>query len=127
MNLDYNLKYKIKKWFYKKYNNTDIPTLLTYKMQICNNFHLTDKQLFDLDNYLKAIRQDIRKIFLSIQNIEEVYSKYNENKNLSDNDRETVAIYIEYIITKYWIWLWFIQEVNTKRMGKNLLLMKFII
>lgn len=92
---------KIIKWFYEKYNNTDIPTLLTYKMQMCNNFSLTDKQLFDLDNYLKAIRQDIRKIFLSVQNIEEVYSKYNEIKNLSDNDRETVAIYIEYVITKY--------------------------
>lgn len=89
------------KWFYEKYSNIDIPTLLTYKMQMCNNFKLTDKQLFDLDNYLKAIRQDIRKIFLSIQNIETVYSTYEGKNNLADNDRESVAIYIEYIITKY--------------------------
>lgn len=92
---------EIIKWFYEKYKNKDIPALLTYKMQLCNKFNLTDKQLSDLDNYLKAIRQDIRKIFLSIQNIEAAYSAYDGNTNLSENDRESVAIYIEYIITKY--------------------------
>jgi len=91
------------KWFYDKYNETDIPTSLTYKMQLCNQFALSGEQLNEMDNYLKAIRQDLRKIFLSIQNINQIYSFYEnrKNENLLDNERETAAIYIEYIITKY--------------------------
>lgn len=91
------------KWFYAKCCETDIPTLLTYKMQLCAQFNLSQKQLSDLDNYLKAIRQDMRKVFASIQNIDIIYSSYEEkkNENLNDDERETVAIYIEYIIAKY--------------------------
>lgn len=91
------------KWFYEKCSQTDIPTLITHKMQLCNQFNLSEEQLYDMDNYLKAIRQDIRKIFLSVQNINLIYSSYEEkeNKNLLDQERETIAIYIEYIITKY--------------------------
>lgn len=89
------------RWFYDTYNKVDIPYVLTYKMQLCNQFKLTAEQLDELDNYLKAIRQDIRKIFLSIQNIDTIYSLREDYKNISDIDRETVAIYIEYVITKY--------------------------
>lgn len=91
------------KWFYEKCSETDIPTLITHKMQLCNQFNLSEEQLYDMDNYLKAMRQDIRKIFLSVQNINLIYSSYEkkENKNLLDEERETIAIYIEYIITKY--------------------------
>lgn len=62
------------KWFYDKYSKTDIPTLLTHKMQLCNQFALSGEQLNEMDNYLKAVRQDLRKIFLSIQNINQIYS-----------------------------------------------------
>lgn len=89
------------RWFYDKYNKVDIPNALTYKMQLCNQFKLTSKQLYKLDNYLKAIRQDIRKVFLSIQNIDTIYSLNEGYSNISDIDRETVAIYIEYVIAKY--------------------------
>ncbi len=91
------------KWFYDKCSKTDIPTMITHKMQLCNQFRLSDEQLNEMDNYLKAIRQDVRKIFLSIKNINQIYSFYEnkKNKNLLDNERETVAIYIEYIIAKY--------------------------
>lgn len=91
------------KWLYEKYCNQDIPILLTNKMQLCNKFSLSPKQLHDLDNYLKAIRQDMRKIFLSINNIDRIYSSYPKQgrKELLPSDKETIAIYIEYIITKY--------------------------
>lgn len=91
------------KWFYNNYNKKNIPTLLTYKMQLCNKFSLSNMQIYDMNNYLKAIRQDMEKIFLSVQNIDSIYSLYKnqEKKNLSENERETIAIYIEYIITKY--------------------------
>lgn len=91
------------KWFYNKCKETDIPTLLTHKMQLCNKFNLSDEQLYDIDNYLKAMRQDMRKIFLSVQNIDSIYSLYKnqEKKNLLDDERETIAIYVEYAITKY--------------------------
>lgn len=91
------------RWFYDKCSKMDIPTLSTYKMQLCNQFRLSEEQLHDLDNYLKAIRQDMRKIFLSIQNINQIYASYEkrENENLLNHERETIAIYIEYAITKY--------------------------
>lgn len=91
------------KWLYEKCNGTDIPTLLTHKMQLCNHFNLSNEQLETIDNYLKAIRQDIRKMFLAIQNIDSIYLQYKDQdkKNLLDDERETIAIYIEYTITKY--------------------------
>lgn len=91
------------KWFYNKYSRADIPTLLTYKMQQCNQFVLSGEKLREMDNYLKAIRQDLRKIFLSIQNINQIYyvCENRKSKNLFDDERETVAIYIEYIFAKY--------------------------
>lgn len=91
------------KWFYNKYKEKDVPILLTHKMQLCNKFSLSNEQLYDMDNYLKAIRQDMRKIFLSVWNIDSIYSLYKnqEEKNLLDDERSMIAIYIEYAITKY--------------------------
>lgn len=101
------------KWFYNKYKENDIPTLLTHKMQLCNKFSLSNEQLYHMDSYLKAIRQDMRKIFLSVWNIDSIYSLYKnqEKKNLLDDERETIAIYIEYAITKYRVIIEYVLKV----------------
>ncbi|MBR5596635.1 MAG: hypothetical protein IKW30_04420 [Lachnospiraceae bacterium] len=89
-------------WFYENFNEKNIPNMLTYRMGLCN-FILSSEKINQMDNYLKAIRQDFKKIFTAIQNIDLIYLTYEnrESENLSDNDRENVAIYIEYAITKY--------------------------
>ncbi|RCX10428.1 hypothetical protein DFR58_12920 [Anaerobacterium chartisolvens] len=91
----------ILKWFHKSYKATDMVSALTYKIGRCD-FALQVKELLDIENYLKAIRQDFRKIFLAIKDIEDIYAKYiHEKDNTRLPESETVAIFIEYIFAKY--------------------------
>lgn len=49
------------------------------------------------ENYLKAIHQDLNKIFITMENIEEIY----KNTKGFVYCMETVGIFIEYILNKY--------------------------
>lgn len=86
---------KIMSHIYELYKDKDIPSEITKDMQMVSFSKEIDYQ--KVDNYLKAIRQDLKKIFLAIENIEKIYK---ETQNYFD-DSETIGLFIEYIFSKY--------------------------
>lgn len=83
------------KYIYELYENKDIPSEITKNMQMVILPNEIDYE--KVDNYLKAIRQDLKKIFLTIENIEKIYK---ETQNYFD-DSESIGLFIEYIFGKY--------------------------
>lgn len=83
------------KYIYELYENKDIPSEITKNMQMVIFSNEIDYE--KVDNYLKAIRQDLKKIFLAIEDIEKIFK---ETQNYFD-DSETIGIFIEYIFGKY--------------------------
>lgn len=86
---------KIMSCVYELYKDKDIASEITKNMQMVSFPKEINYQ--NVDKYLKAIRQDLRKIFLAVENIEKIYT---ETQNYS-YDRETIGLFIEYIFSKY--------------------------
>lgn len=85
----------IMSYIYELYKDKVIAEELTKDMLMTSFPKDVDYQ--KVDNYLKAIRQDLKKIFLAIENIEKIYK---ETQNYS-NDSDTIGLFIEYIFSKY--------------------------
>ena len=78
------------------YSNKNISYEVTKLIQI-SDFKNNDNKI---DLYLKALRQDLNKIFLVIDKIDNIYENY-ENESSVKYESNLVAIYIEYIFGKY--------------------------
>ncbi len=97
MNLKYSKKsdIDIMRYIVSLYDNKHI------SREIVKNMYLVDFEK-DIDyekeeKYLKAIHQDLNKIFVAMENIEEIY----KNTKGFVYCMETVGIFIEYILNKY--------------------------
>ena len=78
------------------YKGRDIPVELTKQIQITKfSVHTNEK---NVDEYLKAIRQDIRKIFLIVSEIEKLFDSESED---NCENSQIMALLIEYIFSKY--------------------------
>ena len=86
---------EILKYVYELYEKKDIPSEITKNMQMV--LFANEIDYTKVDNYLKAVRQDLKKIFLAIDDIEKIYK---ETQNYFD-DSESIGILIEYIFGKY--------------------------
>lgn len=86
---------QIFEYIYKLYENKDIPSEITKNMQMVS---LPDKiDYTKVDNYLKAVRQDLKKIFLAVEDIEKIYKETQDYFY----DSESIGLFIEYIFCKY--------------------------
>lgn len=97
MNLKYSRKsdIDIMKYISYLYEDKDI------SQKIVENMYLVDFEneinYEKEENYLKAIHQDLNKIFVTMENIEVIY----RGTHGFAYGRETVGIFIEYILNKY--------------------------